>query len=96
MRIKNVVHEGLRRFIADDDAAGLQAAAVTKVRRILSFLQDMEREDEIGTVPHWKAHPRARGRLASRSVAVTEHCRLTFQIDQTNAEIIDLDCGDCR
>ena len=38
MKIRNVVHKGLRRFIEDDDAAGLQAAVVTRVRRIVSFL----------------------------------------------------------
>jgi toxin HigB-1 len=96
MRIRNVVHEGLRRFIADDDAAGLPPAAVTRVRRIISFLQDMESEDEIGMVPRWKAHPRAGGSSASRSVTVTEDCRLTFQIDQANAQIVGLDCRDCR
>ena len=51
MRIRNVVHKGLRRFIEDDDATGLQAAVVPKVRRIVTFLQDMEREDELRTVP---------------------------------------------
>ena len=56
MRIRNVVHKGLRRFIVDDDATGLQAAVVPKVRRIATFLQDMEREDELRTVPSWKAH----------------------------------------
>ena len=56
MRIKNVIHKGLRRFIENDDASGLQPAVVTKVRRIVSFLQDMEREDELRTVPSWKAH----------------------------------------
>ena len=42
MRIRNVVHKGLRRFIEDDDATGLQAAVVPKVRRIVTFLQDMD------------------------------------------------------
>ena len=51
-----MVHKGLRRFIEDDDATGLQAAVVPKVRRIVTFLQDMEREDELRTVPSWKAH----------------------------------------
>jgi len=34
----------------------LQPAVVTKVQRIVSFLQDMEREEELRTVPSWKAH----------------------------------------
>ena len=47
---------GLRRLIADDDPSGLQPAVVAKVRRIVSFLQDMERENELRNVPSWKAH----------------------------------------
>ena len=42
MKIRNVLHRGLRRFIQDDRATGLQPAVVPKLRRILSFLQDME------------------------------------------------------
>lgn len=51
-----MVHEGLRRFIEDDDATGLQAAVVLKVRCIVSFLQDMEREDELRTVLSGKVY----------------------------------------
>ncbi len=51
-----MIHKGLRRFIDEDDGSGLQPAVVEKVRRIVSFLQDMEREDELRTVPSWKAH----------------------------------------
>lgn len=43
MRINNVMHKGLRRFIDIDDASSLQLAVVSKVRRIVSFFQDMER-----------------------------------------------------
>ena len=56
MKIKNIVHKGLRRFVINDDASGLQPAVVEKIRRIVSFLQDMEREEELKTVPSWKAH----------------------------------------
>ncbi|MBB5571755.1 MULTISPECIES: type II toxin-antitoxin system RelE/ParE family toxin [Rhizobium] len=56
MKIRNVIHKGLRRFIDEDDASGLQPAFVPKLRRIISFLQDMEQEEELRTVPSWKAH----------------------------------------
>jgi hypothetical protein len=45
MRIRNVLHRGLRRLIENDDESGVQPAVVAKLRRIISFLQDMERED---------------------------------------------------
>ena len=56
MRIRNVIHKGLRRFIETDDASGLQPPVIEKIRRMVSFLQDMERKEELRTVPGWKAH----------------------------------------
>lgn len=94
MKIRNVVHKGLRRFIEDDDAAGLQPAVVPKVRRIVSFLQDMEREDELRTVPGWKAHQLTGDREGTWSLLVTKNWRLTFRIDRTAIEIVNLDFED--
>ncbi len=51
-----MVHKGLRRFIESDDASGLQPVLVAKIRRMVTFLQDMELEDELRTVPSWRAH----------------------------------------
>ena len=56
MKIRSVKHKGLRRLLEDDDASGLQPQAVDKVRKILAFLQDMQREDKLRAVPVWKAH----------------------------------------
>ena len=92
MKIRNVVHKGLRRFIEIDDASGLQPAVIEKVRRIVTFLQDIEREDEIRTVPSWKAHLLTGDRKGTWSLFVTKNWRLTFRIDQ--AEIVDLDYKD--
>ena len=94
MRIRNVVHKGLLRFIEDDDATDLEVAVVPKVRRIVTFLQDMEREDELRTVPSWKAHQLTGDRKGTWSLFVTKNWRITFRIDQTEIEIIDLDYED--
>lgn len=94
MKIGNVVHKGLRRFIKHDDASGLPPAVIAKVRRMVSFLQDMEREDELRTVPSWKAHQLTGGRKGTWSLFVTKNWRLTFRIDQSEIEIIDLDFED--
>ncbi|ABE61467.1 plasmid maintenance system killer [Nitrobacter hamburgensis X14] len=94
MKIRNVVHKGLRRFIDDDDATGLQAAVVPKLRRIISFLQDMERENELRSVPSWKAHQLTGERKGTWSLFVTKNWRITFRIDQMEIEIIDLDYED--
>ena len=94
MKIRNVIHKGLRRFIEDDDASGLQPAVVSKVRKIVSFLQDMEKENELRTVPSWKAHPLTGDRKGTWSLFVTKNWRMTFRIEQTGIEIIDLDYED--
>ena len=94
MKIGTVIHKGLRRLMQDDDESGLQPAVVPKVRRILSFLQDMEREDELRTVPGWKAHQLTGDRKGTWSLMVTRNWRITFRIDQDEVEIIDLDYED--
>ncbi|MEW6501559.1 MAG: type II toxin-antitoxin system RelE/ParE family toxin [Thermodesulfobacteriota bacterium] len=94
MKIRNVLHEGLRRFIEDDNAAGIQPAVAPKLRRIISFLQDMEQESELQTIPSWKAHRLTGDREGTWSLSVTKNWRLTFRINQTEREIVDLDYED--
>jgi proteic killer suppression protein len=94
MRIRNVIHRGLRRFIVDDDGAGLQTSAVPKLRKIVSFLQDMDHESELRAVPSWKAHQLTGDRRGCWSISVTRNWRLTFRIDAKEVEIVDLDYED--
>lgn len=94
MRIRNIIHKGLRRFVVDDDASGLQPATVPKLRRMISFLQDMQTADELRAVPSWKAHLLTGDRKGTWSLFVTKNWRLTFRIDANEIEIIDLDYED--
>lgn len=96
MKIRNVIHKGLRRFIENDDASGLQPVVVTKVQRMVSFLQDMEREEELRTVPSWNAYMLTGDRKGTWSLFVTKNWRMTFRIDRQDIEIIDLDYKDYR
>ncbi len=94
MEIRNVLHKGLRRFIEKDDTTALQPAVVPKLRRMLSFLQDMEQEAELHTVPGWKAHQLTGSRKGMWSLSVTKNWRITFRIDAVEQQIIDLDYED--
>jgi proteic killer suppression protein len=84
----------LLRFIEHDDASGLLPVVVPKIRKIVSFLQDTEGEDELREVPSWKAHLLTGDRKGSWSLFVTKNWRMTFRIDKTEIEIIDLDYED--
>jgi len=53
----------------------------------------VEREDELQTVPSWKAHL-AGDRRGTWSLFVTKNWRLTFRINQAEIEIVDLDYED--
>jgi proteic killer suppression protein len=94
MRIRNVRHKGLRRFIEADDTSGLPLAVVAKLRAMLSFLQDMASEDDLRTIPGWRAHQFTAARKGTWALHVTKNWRLTFRIDGQAIEIIDLDYED--
>lgn len=94
VRIRNVLHKGLRRLVEDDDAGALQPAVAAKLRRMISFLQDMDSEDELRAVPTWKAHQLSGGRRGAWSLTVTRNWRLTFLVQARELTIIDLDFED--
>jgi toxin HigB-1 len=94
MKIRNVVHRGLRRFIQSNDPSFLAAAVVEKVRNILTFLQEMEDVRELRDVPSWKAHQLTGDRKGTWSLTVTRNWRITFSIDQAEGEVVDLDYED--
>jgi len=81
-------------FVENDISAGLQPAVVPKIRKIITFLQDMEREDELYSIPSWKAHQLTGDRKGTWSLFVSKNWRLTFFIDRDEIEITDLDYED--
>ncbi len=94
MNIRNVAHKGLRRFILADDAAGIPPSFAPKLRRMISFLQDMASEDELRAVPTWKAHKLTGDRKGAWSLSISANWRLTFLIDREELEILNLDIVD--
>ncbi len=94
MKIKNINHKGLRRLVEDDEAMGLPADVVPKLRRIVAFLEALEGEDELRAVPTWKAHQLTGDRKGTWALHVTRNWRLTFQIDHDQIVIFDVDFED--
>jgi proteic killer suppression protein len=82
VRIRTFAHAGLRRLYQRDQARGLPPDAVDKLRKMLAFLQDMEAEQEVRTMPGWRAHQLTGNREGTWSLRVTGNWRLTFRVDQ--------------
>ena len=87
-------HRGLRRLIERDDRAGVPAAHVSKLLNMIAFLQDMEHERELRTIPTWRAHRLSGDRRGTWSLFVSRNWRLTFSVDPTGVEIFGLDLED--
>jgi proteic killer suppression protein len=95
MKIKSVIHKGLRRFIEDGDAAKLDPQAVEKLRRILSYLAQLDDIEKLKALPQWRAHQLKGDRKGTWSLSVTANWRLTFKVRaKPEPEIFDLDFED--
>lgn len=94
MKIRNIVHKGLKRLYAEDIAKGVPPDTVDKLRKMLAFLDDMESADELRALPSWKAHTLTGDRKGTWSLSVTRNRRLTFHIDTAEQEIFDLNLED--
>ncbi len=94
MDIRAIRHRGLRRFVEKDDASGLPADFIEKIRNIVSFLQEMESPDELKSIVAWRPHQLTGNRKGIWSLTVTRNWRITFRIDESEKVIVDLDYED--
>jgi proteic killer suppression protein len=94
VKIRNIVHKGVKRLYTEDSSKGLPTGVVDKLRKMLAFLQGMEEVDELRCIPVWKAHLLGGGRKGSWSLHVTKNWRLTFWIDPGENEICDVNFED--
>ena len=56
MKIRNIVHKGLKRLYAEDNTKGVPPDTVDKLRKMLGFLDNMEAPEELRALPSWKVH----------------------------------------
>ena len=50
-------HKGLRRLYEDDDASGVPAHSIRKIKAILAALEFADNLSQVATMPGWKLHP---------------------------------------
>lgn len=94
MRIRNFAHRGLQRLYMDDSAKGVPLDTVDKLRKMLSFLDDMSDPEELRALAAWKVHTLTGDRKGTWSLSVTRNRRLTFRVDTAEREICDLNLED--
>lgn len=94
MLIRSIRHKGLRRLVESDDASGVPAAFATKLRKMITYLQDASDVSQLSAIPSWKAHRLTGDRNGIWSLHVSPNWRLTFGVDGEEVEIIDLDFED--
>jgi len=94
VKIRNFVHKGLKRLYEEDSTKGVPPDTVDKLRKMLSFLDDMADPEELRALPTWKAHTLTGDRKGTWSLSVTRNRRLTFRINLADREICDVNLED--
>ena len=92
MHIESIRHKGLRQLYEDDNAKGVQASAVDKLKKLLFAIETAASLDDLAVFPGWRLHPLKGDLDGFWSLTVTGNWRLIFQYDaKTNtAAILDL------
>ena len=94
MKIRSFTHRGLKRLYEEDETKGVAAATVDKLRKMLLFLDEMEDTGELLALPTWKTHTLTGKRKGTWSLTVTANRRLTFRLNKTGREILDVNLED--
>jgi len=90
MAIQTFHHKGLKRLFENDDARGMQAKFVDKLRDMLVAIDTANAVEEIGLFPGWRLH-RLKGNLADYwSLTVSSNWRVVFRFEQGEAYDLDL------
>jgi proteic killer suppression protein len=93
MKIRSFAHKGLKRLYTEDNAKGVPADTVDKLRKMFAFLDTMQEAEELRTLASWKVHTLTGDRKGTWSLSVTRNSRLTFTIDDER-EICDVNLED--
>ena len=94
MRLTGFRHKGLKQIHAGDNAKGVPAAMVDKLRKLLLALETADNMDQVSRFPGWKLH-RLKGALRGFwSLTVTGNWRLIFRYDVEANTAGDIDLVD--
>ncbi|WP_323368397.1 type II toxin-antitoxin system RelE/ParE family toxin [Komagataeibacter medellinensis] len=92
MQIESISHKGLRRFFETGNPKGL-LGDVSRLRRMLAFIDAAASLDELSVPPNYGLHPLSGDRAGTWAMTVTRNWRLTFRLNDLGA-IEDMDLED--
>ncbi|MDL2169725.1 MULTISPECIES: type II toxin-antitoxin system RelE/ParE family toxin [Asaia] len=81
MEIESISHKGLRRFFETGNAKGL-VGDISRLRKMLAFIDAAESLDELTVPPNHSLHPLIGERAGTWSMTVTKNSRLTFRLNE--------------
>lgn len=92
VEIESIRHKGLRRFFETGNAKGL-VGDVTRLRKMLAFIDAAGSLDELTVPPNFGLHELTGDRKGEWSMTVTRNWRMTFGLNEAGA-LIDMDLED--
>ncbi|KXV41701.1 plasmid maintenance system killer [Gluconobacter japonicus] len=81
MEIDSISHKGLRRFFETGNAKGL-VGDVSRLRKMLAFIDAATSLDELAVPPNYWLHPLTVSRAGTWSMTVPKNWRLTFRLNE--------------
>ncbi len=94
MRLVGFRHKGLRQLYADDNAKGLSASLVDKLRKLLFALETARNLEQVGRFPGWKLHPLKGDLKGYWSLTVSGNWRVIFRYEEAVNAASDIDLID--
>jgi len=94
VRIRSFAHKGLKALYEEGNSRGVSYDTLDKLRKMLSFLENMQDVEELRSLPIWRAHVLAGHRKGTWSLYVTRNRRLTFRVDLSEGELCDVNLED--
>jgi proteic killer suppression protein len=90
-RIVSIRHKGLARLWRADEARGVPADQVQRIRAALTLLSAAPNLRMVGTVPGWRLHELKGERKGTWSLTITRNWRLTFRVEGGSVHDIDFE-----
>jgi proteic killer suppression protein len=91
MRLASFRHKDLERFWRGSQTRGVARQHESKLRAMLTAIEEAENLVELETIPGWRLHPLKGNRKGVWSMTVTRNHRLTFRVEGSLVSEIDFE-----